>query len=131
MIEPASASWQKNITAKLTPVPLSGIAVTDSHIQQKAKSTAVKLKAIANKNRLIILSCLYDGSKSVGEICDFLNMRQPAVSQNLARLRADDVVGTRRAGKNVYYFIRKDNSVVTEMVLQTLLAEMVLPTKQI
>jgi DNA-binding transcriptional ArsR family regulator len=34
-------------------------------------------------------------------------LRQPAVSQQLARLRADDLVETRRDGKNIYYSLAR------------------------
>ena len=36
-----------------------------------------------------------------------LKLRQPAVSQQLARLRADDLVETRRDGKNIYYSLAR------------------------
>ncbi len=36
-----------------------------------------------------------------------LKLRQPAVSQQLARLRADDFVETRRDGKNIYYSLAR------------------------
>ena len=44
-----------------------------------------------------------DGEKSVSEIEDMLSLRQPAISQQLARLRADGLVETRRDGKNIFY----------------------------
>jgi len=36
-----------------------------------------------------------------------LELRQPAVSQQLARLRADGLVEARRNGKNVYYSVAR------------------------
>ena len=36
-----------------------------------------------------------------------MSLRQPAVSQQLARLRMDGLVETRRDGKNVYYSLAK------------------------
>ena len=42
---------------------------------------------------------------SVAELEDLLTMRQPAVSQQLARLRADRLVNARRDGKAIYYSI--------------------------
>ena len=36
-----------------------------------------------------------------------LKLRQPAVSQQLARLRADGLVETRRNGKNIYYSLAR------------------------
>ena len=66
------------------------------------------LKALSHEARLVILCLLVDGEKSVTEIEQTLSLRQPAVSQQLARLRADGLVDTRRDGKNVYYTLAKD-----------------------
>jgi DNA-binding transcriptional ArsR family regulator len=44
-------------------------------------------------------------SSSVTELETILSMRQPTVSQQLARLRLDGLVTTRREGKTVYYSI--------------------------
>jgi ArsR family transcriptional regulator len=46
---------------------------------------------------------LADGEKSVSDMEEFLDMRQPTVSQQLARLRGDGMVETRRDGKAIYY----------------------------
>jgi DNA-binding transcriptional ArsR family regulator len=65
------------------------------------------LKALAHEGRLLILCLLIDGEKSVGEIEDLLSLRQPAISQQLARLRADGLVETRREGKNIFYSLAR------------------------
>lgn len=72
-----------------------------------ARQASVFLKALAHEARLVILCLLVDGEKSVGEIEETLRLRQPAVSQQLARLRADDLVETRRDGKNIYYSLAR------------------------
>jgi DNA-binding transcriptional ArsR family regulator len=61
------------------------------------------LKAMAHPTRMFILCALIKGERSVTDLEGMLDMRQPAVSQQLARLRADDLVSTRRDGKNIYY----------------------------
>lgn len=66
------------------------------------QATAV-LRALANENRLMILCLLAEGEKSVGELEDMTGARQPTVSQQLARLRADGMVASRREGKTIYY----------------------------
>lgn len=63
------------------------------------------LKAIANRNRLLILCHLIDGEKSVGELERVIGLRQPTLSQQLARLRVGHLVRTRRDSKSVYYSI--------------------------
>ena len=61
------------------------------------------LKAMANPHRLRILIELTDGEKSVSELERLLKLRQPSLSQHLARLRSDHIVEPRRDGKAVYY----------------------------
>ena len=45
-----------------------------------------------------------------GELEGALDMRQPAVSQQLARLRADNSVTTRRDGKNIIYSLASEEA---------------------
>ncbi len=65
------------------------------------------LKALAHELRLVILCLLIERDRTVSELEQLLKLRQSAVSQQLARLRADDLVETRRQGKNVYYSIAR------------------------
>ena len=71
----------------------------------KAKKAADFLKALAHENRLMILCILSEGEKSVSELERILDLRQPTVSQQLARLRADGLVSARRDGKTIYYSV--------------------------
>lgn len=75
-----------------------------------AKRASGFLKALAHESRLIILCILADGEKSVGELEELLDLRQPTVSQQLARLRADGLVSTRRDGKAIYYNLASDEA---------------------
>jgi DNA-binding transcriptional ArsR family regulator len=72
-----------------------------------ARQASEFLKALSHESRLMILCLLATGEKSVTEIEQTLRLRQPAVSQQLARLRSDDLVETRRDGKNVYYSLTR------------------------
>jgi DNA-binding transcriptional ArsR family regulator len=74
-----------------------------------ARTASEFLKALSHEARLIILCMLTEGEKSVSEIEQILNLRQPAVSQQLARLRADGLVETRRDGKNIYYSLARSD----------------------
>ena len=65
------------------------------------------LKALAHEARLLILCLLIEEEKSVTAIEDILSLRQPAISQQLARLRADGLVETRREGKNIFYSLAR------------------------
>jgi DNA-binding transcriptional ArsR family regulator len=74
---------------------------------EHAREASDFLKALSHEARLVILCLLVDGEKSVSELEEILNLRQPAVSQQLARLRADELVEARREGKNIYYSLAR------------------------
>jgi ArsR family transcriptional regulator, virulence genes transcriptional regulator len=61
------------------------------------------LKALASRNRLLLLCHLLEGERSVGELARLIKARETAVSQQLALLRKDGMVRTRREGQTVYY----------------------------
>jgi DNA-binding transcriptional ArsR family regulator len=75
-----------------------------------AKRASDFLKALAHESRLLILCILTEGEKSVSELEQQLRLRQPTVSQQLARLRADGLVSTRRDGKTVYYSLASEEA---------------------
>ena len=52
---------------------------------------------------------LAEGEKSVGELEAFLSQRQSTVSQQLARLRLEGLVSTRRDGKMIYYSLASED----------------------
>ncbi len=68
------------------------------------------LRALANENRLMILCLLAEGEKSVSELEVMTGARQPTVSQQLARLRADGLVESRREGKTIFYSLADDRA---------------------
>lgn len=69
----------------------------------RAEEASAFLKALAHEGRLMILCHLASGEKSVTELEQLLSSRQAAVSQQLARLRLEGLVTTRRDGKAIYY----------------------------
>ena len=80
------------------------------HMVEKARKAADFLKALAHESRLLILCILAEGEKSVTELEHMLALRQPAVSQQLARLRSDGLVSTRREGKTIYYKLASEEA---------------------
>ncbi|MGE3832843.1 MAG: ArsR/SmtB family transcription factor, partial [Parvibaculaceae bacterium] len=65
----------------------------------KARKASEFLKALAHENRLLILCILAERERSVTELEQLLSLSQPTVSQQLARLRLDGLVDTRRDGR--------------------------------
>lgn len=75
-------------------------------LQQSAGEAADMLKLLANESRLLILCQLAAaGEMSVGELTDAVALSQSALSQHLARLRAENLVATRREAQTIHYRI--------------------------
>lgn len=77
-------------------------------MRQSATEVSALLKLLAAPNRLLILCHLIEAERSVGELCQLLQMKPPAMSQQLARLRRERLLETRRDGQTVYYAIADD-----------------------
>ena len=75
------------------------------------------LSSLANENRLAVLCQLVQGERNVGDLQDLVDLSQSALSQHLARLRADGLVKTRRVGTTIYYSLDGEDAV---RVLETL-----------
>jgi DNA-binding transcriptional ArsR family regulator len=75
-------------------------------LRRAAGDAVAALKLLANEDRLMLLCQLSRGELCVGELEEALGIRQPTLSQQLAVLRNDGVVATRREGKNIFYSIR-------------------------
>jgi DNA-binding transcriptional ArsR family regulator len=71
----------------------------------QAKEAADLLKAMSHETRLLLLCALVNGERSVSELEEILHLPQSTVSQQLARLRHDRLVKTRRDGRMIYYSI--------------------------
>nr|WP_245415576.1 metalloregulator ArsR/SmtB family transcription factor [Ciceribacter lividus] len=71
----------------------------------KAAAASELLKALSHESRLLILCILVNGERTVSEIEAILGIQQAVVSQHLARLRIEELVKTRREGRQIYYSI--------------------------
>ena len=77
-------------------------------METAADSASELLKALANRHRLLIICQLIDGERSVGDLAEFLGLRDSTVSQHLALLRRDGLVAARRDAQTIYYSITSD-----------------------
>lgn len=80
-------------------------AVSPDEMLERATEAAAMLKALSHEGRLMILCHLSGGERTVGELEQLLGQRQAAVSQQLARLRAEGLVSSRRDGKARLYSV--------------------------
>jgi ArsR family transcriptional regulator len=77
-------------------------------LEESADQAAQLLKALSNRDRLLILCHLVEGERNVSDLERLVHLRQPTLSQQLARLRSDGLVATRRDGKAIYYRLNSD-----------------------
>ena len=70
---------------------------------------AERFKALAEPNRLAILSTLHAGELSVGELVDATGLGQANVSKHLDVLRAYGLVARRKGGLNVFYRVADED----------------------
>ena len=66
---------------------------------------AARFKALAEPARLRLLNALMGGEKSVSELVETTGINQASVSKHLGQLAEANMVGRRREGANVIYFI--------------------------
>lgn len=72
-------------------------------LEARAIEAARLLKLLANEQRLTVLCRLSGSEMSVTELGEYVNLSQSALSQHLAKLRADGLVATRRDAQTIYY----------------------------
>jgi DNA-binding transcriptional ArsR family regulator len=72
-------------------------------MREHAPDAAGLMKALGNESRLMILCTLTEGERSVGELNAMIPLSQSALSQQLARLRQQGMVRTRRESQTIYY----------------------------
>ena len=86
-------------------------------MREAAGQATAMLRVLANEDRLLLLCQLTQGEACVSELEQLLAIRQPTLSQQLAILRAEQIVSTRREGKKIYYRVSDARAVA---VLATL-----------
>jgi DNA-binding transcriptional ArsR family regulator len=79
-----------------------------AELQSTAEAVEALLKSVGNRKRLIVLCELRKGERSVGALQQAIGLRQSALSQQLARLRLEGVVTTRRESQTIYYALASE-----------------------
>jgi DNA-binding transcriptional ArsR family regulator len=62
-------------------------------------------KQLADASRLSVLYALFNGRRSVGEICKATSLSQPNVSHHLAQLKSIGLVNVEKKGQKALYSI--------------------------
>ncbi|MES2903805.1 MAG: metalloregulator ArsR/SmtB family transcription factor [Pseudomonadota bacterium] len=80
-----------------------------SRFAGQAEVAVSVLKSIAHEGRLLVLCYLSEaGELSVSELVDRIGLSQSALSQHLAKLRAEGLVATRKEAQTVFYRVADD-----------------------
>jgi DNA-binding transcriptional ArsR family regulator len=88
-----------------------------SELEASAMAASRLLKLLASEQRLLLLCRLHEGECSVGDLARHSGLSQTAASQHLAKLRAENLVSTRRDAQTIFYRLADP---AAERVIQTL-----------
>ncbi|QIL72537.1 helix-turn-helix transcriptional regulator [Diaphorobacter sp. HDW4B] len=75
------------------------------------ENAAELFRAMAAPMRLRIISALCNGEKNVSELLSSIDTTQPNMSQHLNTLYQAGILGRRREGVSIYYFITNEKVV--------------------
>lgn len=92
-------------------------------LRANADAAGQLLKALANPDRLLLLCQLSQGERNVSELEAQLGIQQPTLSQQLAVLRREGLVETRRDGKQIFYRISSPAALAVIETLYRLFCE--------
>ncbi len=88
-------------------------------LQQAATKACGLLKTLSNRDRLLLMGQLAEGEYCVSELEEATDIRQPTLSQQLTVLREEQLVHTRREGKQIYYSMAsKEAMAIIEVLYQ-------------
>lgn len=88
-------------------------------LARQAGDAAQLLKMLGNEKRLLILCFLaVRGEMTVGELVGMVKLSQSALSQHLAKLRADGLVEFRRTSQTLHYRVADQRALCLLHVLK-------------
>ena len=86
-------------------------------MRASASRTCGMLKTLSNPDRLLLLCQISQGERCVSDLEEALDIHQPTLSQQLAVLRDEGLVNTRRDGKRIYYSVASKEAMAVMQVL--------------
>lgn len=92
-------------------------AIDLAALRKAAGSASGLLKVLSNPDRLLLLCQLTQGEFSVSELEALTGVQQPTLSQQLTVLRQEEMVSTRREGKQIFYRIDSEEALAVMKVL--------------
>jgi DNA-binding transcriptional ArsR family regulator len=98
-------------------------ALRESRVDLRSQLLGRFFQVLADPTRVRIVELLLDGEHNVGELVEAVGLQQGRVSAHLACLRWCGFVGTRRAGKFIYYRVTDPRVRELVQLAQGLLAD--------
>ena len=92
-------------------------------LRQAASEACSLLKVLANPDRLLLLCQMTQGEYCVSDLESLTGIRQPTLSQQLTVLREEEMVSTRREGKQIFYSITSKEAMSVLQVLYEMFCE--------
>lgn len=89
-------------------------------LRKAASEACGLLKVLANPDRLLLLCQMSQGEYCVSDLEELTGIRQPTLSQQLTVLRDEEMVSTRREGKQIFYSIASKEALAVMKVLYEL-----------
>ena len=86
-------------------------------MRDAANNACALMRVMSNPDRLMLLCQLAQGERRVGELEKLLDIQQPTLSQQLAVLREEALVETRREGKQIYYRVTSQTALAVIHIL--------------
>ncbi len=96
-------------------------------MRRAADQASALMRALSNPDRLLLLCELSQGERSVGALEALLGILQPTLSQQLGVLREQELVTTRREGKQIFYSVTSAQALA---VLQVLYQQFCKPSRK-
>lgn len=85
----------------------------------RVEKIAFVLKTVAHPMRVGIIDLLSQNEKmSVNDITAYLGLEQSLTSHHLANLKMKGVLGSKREGKNIFYFLKMKEVVEIVRILE-------------
>jgi len=99
----------------------------DAGPAETTNSVLEVFQALSHPVRLEICQLLIAREYTVGELCETLDLKQYAVSQQLAVLRKAEIVETQRDARHIIYFLSNDK---VRRILRVSIANLARPAEQ-
>jgi len=97
--------------------------VTSDTARELYRLHASICKGLADPKRLLVITALRDGEKTVSELCEELDLPQANLSQHLAILREKGLVRVRRDGQYSHYSLSSPKTLQAVDLLREVMVE--------